>query len=79
MTSTRESSDISIDDRRRSIALALSEAGISRLINERTQELTENAKVVLDRRYLSKDRDGNILEDPNGMFRRVARNLSQAD
>ncbi|PKB75252.1 MAG: ribonucleoside-diphosphate reductase, adenosylcobalamin-dependent [SAR202 cluster bacterium MP-SAtl-SRR3965592-G2] len=61
------------------MALALSEAGISRLINERTQELTENAKVVLDRRYLSKDREGNILEDPNGMFRRVAQNLSQAD
>ncbi len=79
MTSTRESSDISIHDRRRAIALALSEAGISRLINERTQELTENAKVVLDRRYLSKDREGNILEDPNGMFRRVAQNLSQAD
>ena len=79
MTTTRESSDISIHDRRRAIALALSEAGISRLINERTQELTENAKVVLDRRYLSKDQEGNILEDPNGMFRRVAQNLSQAD
>jgi len=79
MTTTRENSDISIHDRRRAIALALSEAGISRLINERTQELTENAKVVLDRRYLSKDREGNILEDPNGMFRRVAQNLSQAD
>ncbi|HIB11827.1 MAG TPA: vitamin B12-dependent ribonucleotide reductase [Dehalococcoidia bacterium] len=79
MTSTRESFDTSTHERRRAIALALSEAGISRLINERTQELTENAKVVLDRRYLSKDREGNILEDPNGMFRRVARNLSQAD
>ena len=78
MTSTRESFDTSTHERRRAIALALSEAGISRLINERTQELTENAKVVLDRRYLSKDREGNILEDPNGMFRRVARNLSQA-
>ena len=33
----------------------------------------------MDRRYLSKDREGNILEDPNGMFRRVAQNLSQAD
>ena len=79
MTSTRESFDTSTHERRRAIALALSEAGISRLINERTQELTENAKMVLDRRYLSKDREGNILEDPNGMFRRVARNLSQAD
>tara|TARA_B110000196_G_C21138340_1_gene662435 strand:- start:227 stop:2500 length:2274 start_codon:yes stop_codon:yes gene_type:complete len=35
--------------------------------------------VVLERRYLSKDREGNILEDSVGMFRRVAENLSQAD
>ena len=79
MTTTRESSDISTPERRRVIGLALADAGIARLFNERIQELTENAKVVLDRRYLSKDRDGNILEDPNGMFRRVAKNLSQAD
>ena len=79
MTATRESSDTSTPERRRIIASALADAGIARLFNERTQELTENAKVVLDRRYLSKDRDGNILEDPNGMFRRVAKNLSQAD
>jgi len=79
MTATRESSDISTPERRRVIGLALADAGIARLFNERIQELTENAKVVLDRRYLSKDRDGNILEDPNGMFRRVAKNLSRAD
>ena len=79
MTATRESSDISTPERRRAIGLALADAGIARSFNERIQELTENAKVVLDRRYLSKDRDGNILEDPNGMFRRVAKNLSQAD
>jgi len=79
MTATRESSDISTPERRRVIGLALADAGIARSFNERIQELTENAKVVLDRRYLSKDRDGNILEDPNGLFRRVAKNLSQAD
>ncbi len=61
------------------IALALAEADIARQINDRSEELTENARVVLARRYLSKDREGNILEDPDGMFRRVARNLSQAD
>ena len=79
MTATRETSDISTAERRRVIGLALADAGIARSFNERIQELTENAKVVLDRRYLSKDRDGNILEDPNGMFRRVAKNLSRAD
>ncbi len=42
-------------------------------------ELSENAKVVLQRRYLAKDRKGKMTETPDGMFRRVARNLSQAE
>ena len=64
---------------RRSIAGALKAAGIAGLINERDGELSPNAEVVLQRRYLSKDREGNVLEDADGMFRRVAHNLSQAD
>ena len=41
-------------------------------INHRSGELSDNAEVVLRRRYLSKDRDGNVLEDADGLFRRVA-------
>ena len=58
---------------------ALEAAGIAWQVNRRSGELTDNAEVVLRRRYLSKDRDGNILEDADGMFRRVAQNLSLAD
>jgi ribonucleoside-diphosphate reductase alpha chain len=54
-------------------------AGIAGEYNDRNGTLTDNARVVLQRRYLSKDREGNILEDPEGMFRRVARNLSQSE
>ncbi|MYC33325.1 MAG: vitamin B12-dependent ribonucleotide reductase [Chloroflexi bacterium] len=54
-------------------------AGIAESYNERTGELTDNARVVLQRRYLAKDREGNVLEAPDGMFRRVAHNLSQSD
>ena len=82
MTATRNISDISsltIVDRRRRIAAALRTAGIADQINERSSLLTANAQVVLERRYLSKDRDGAVLEEPDGMFRRVARNLAQAD
>ena len=60
-------------------ASAMREAGIAGSVDAEYPELTENAEVVLDRRYLSKDRDGNVLEDPDGMFRRVARDLSMAD
>ena len=64
---------------RRRIRDAMVAAGIAESYNERTGELTDNARVVLQRRYLSKDREGNVLEDPEGMFRRVAHNLSQSD
>ncbi len=82
MTSTRDISDsssLSTVDRRQRVTAALQSAGIAGRINERSSQLTENAEVVLRRRYLSKDRDGNILEDADGLFRRVAVNLSQAD
>ena len=79
MATAQSSSDATIDDGRRRIRVAMVAAGIAQQINGRSTELTENSEVVLRRRYLSKDREGNILEDPEGMFRRVARNLSMAD
>ena len=83
MTATHRESetvtDLDIQERRRRISTALETAGIAQQTNERSTELTTNASVVLERRYLSKDREGNILEDSVGMFRRVAKNLSEAD
>ena len=35
-------------------------------------ELSENAKIVLENRYLLKDIDGNIIETPVELFKRVA-------
>ena len=64
---------------RRRIAAALDASGMAWKINHRSGDLSDNAEVVLRRRYLSKDREGNVLEDADGMFRRVARNLSLAD
>ena len=42
-------------------------------------ELTQNAKTVLQRRYLAKDVDGNLTEDIDGMFRRVADAIAAGD
>ncbi len=41
--------------------------------------LSDNARVVLERRYLAKDADGTIIETPEQLFRRVAHNIALAE
>src|SRR3989338_8191201 len=41
--------------------------------------LSENAKKVLEKRYLKKDENGAVIETPEDMFRRVAKNIASAD
>jgi len=38
--------------------------------------ISDNARVVLDKRYLQKNDSGEIIESPEGMFRRVAKALA---
>ncbi|MBM4085181.1 MAG: ribonucleotide-diphosphate reductase subunit alpha, partial [Planctomycetes bacterium] len=42
-------------------------------------ELSRNARIVLERRYLKKDAEGRPVESPEDMFWRVARNVAEAD
>ncbi|MGD0764928.1 MAG: ribonucleotide reductase N-terminal alpha domain-containing protein, partial [Dehalococcoidia bacterium] len=41
--------------------------------------LSDNARLVLERRYLAKDEHGRVVETPEQLFRRVARNIAQAE
>jgi len=41
--------------------------------------LTENGRRVLERRYLIRDEKGRATEKPDQLFRRVARNVAEAD
>ena len=42
-------------------------------------ELSDNAKIVLTKRYLKRDDEGNVLEGSEDLFRRVAENIAQAE
>jgi len=42
-------------------------------------ELTKNALTVLKTRYLRRNEQGEIIETPEGMFRRVARTIASAE
>jgi ribonucleoside-diphosphate reductase alpha chain len=41
--------------------------------------LTDNARRVLEKRYLKKDTQGHVIENPHELFLRVSRNIAQAD
>ncbi|MDD4858810.1 MAG: vitamin B12-dependent ribonucleotide reductase [Dehalococcoidales bacterium] len=41
--------------------------------------LTDNARQVLEKRYLKKDKKGQLIETPEEMFRRVARAIAAAE
>jgi len=42
-------------------------------------KLSDNALRVLERRYLSKDGEGKVIETPQQLFRRVARHIASAE
>lgn len=49
------------------------------MLRGRKMQLTENARTVLERRYLIKDSDGKPVETVEGLFERVAKAIAQSD
>ena len=64
---------------RHRVAKALTQSGIATQYNNREGVITPNSQTVLKKRYLAKNPKGEIIEDTDGLFRRVAHNLAQAD
>tara|TARA_Y100000817_G_scaffold10542_2_gene8390 strand:- start:501 stop:2831 length:2331 start_codon:yes stop_codon:yes gene_type:complete len=79
MTIIRKDTNEAQEEIRRIIKAALVGTLIDERINSDAPELYDNSKVVLERRYLGKDREGNVLEDFEDMFTRVAENLAEAE
>ncbi|WP_374129134.1 vitamin B12-dependent ribonucleotide reductase [Candidatus Endomicrobiellum agilis] len=50
-----------------------------KLISENKVKFGKNALTVLQKRYLKKDENGNVVEKPEDLFYRVAENIAQAD
>ena len=78
-SSGQQSSGMSTSEVKIRVREALSASKELDKITGSNRSLTDNARVVLQRRYLSKDREGVVTENPDQMFRRVAHNLAQAD
>ncbi|MEE4312631.1 MAG: vitamin B12-dependent ribonucleotide reductase [candidate division KSB1 bacterium] len=72
----KDSYVFSIDNTEDSVA-------VEEIVDDREEdvvpELCENALTVLQKRYLLKNKEGKIVEDPEQMFRRVARVIASAD
>jgi ribonucleoside-diphosphate reductase alpha chain len=46
---------------------------------EKKLNISENCLKVLEKRYLMKDKEGKVIETPEGMFKRVSRYIAKAD
>jgi ribonucleoside-diphosphate reductase alpha chain len=49
------------------------------IITGKKVNLTDNARIVLNKRYLIKDDTGNVIEEPEDMFFRIAENIASAE
>ncbi|MDR0330275.1 MAG: vitamin B12-dependent ribonucleotide reductase [Chitinispirillales bacterium] len=54
-------------------------AGLRERLTQKKAAISANARVVLEKRYLIKDDNGNVAEAPEDLFFRVAENIASAE
>ena len=75
-----EKNQSSLDFENEELSIFNQEQTESKVISDfKPAEIKENAQVVLEHRYLLKDSNGDLAEDPDGLFRRVASALAKPD
>ena len=75
-----EKTQSSLDFQNEELSIFNQDEKVSKIISDfKPAEIKENAKVVLEHRYLLKDSNGELAEDPDGLFRRVANALAKPD
>ncbi len=52
---------------------------MGKTVSEKLVGFTQNAHKVLKKRYLKKDEEGQVVEGPVALFKRVARHIASAD
>ncbi|GBD11487.1 Vitamin B12-dependent ribonucleoside-diphosphate reductase [bacterium HR23] len=72
-----DTADLVPPDARQRLLQALERAGLT--APPKDLDLTENALRVLQARYFLRNKDGQVVEDAQGMFRRVARAIAQVE
>ena len=75
-----EKTQSSLDFQNEELSIFNQDEKVSKIVSDfKPAEIKENAKVVLEHRYLLKDSNGELAEDPDGLFRRVANALAKPD
>lgn len=62
------------------VNLEIAGSKVKKIIDDKGEiELSQNAITVLKRRYLKKDEEGKVCEEPKDLLKRVALNIASAD
>jgi ribonucleotide reductase alpha subunit len=66
-------------DERESMPENNSQESLKERLTRKKASLSDNARTVLEKRYLKKDENGKVIETPEEMFFRVAENIASAE